>query len=129
MVEELLKSIWPIVEQYGVPVLAAAILLTWVSLGLYLRECHQLRQMEKLLKKGLPLQGNIKNSYEPSGLPDLFYAFKNFSTINPEFLAHPVFARQIENINYFRTFYRLMIPAILIIGSLGILINEFIIDK
>ena len=124
-----LDNIWYYVENLGVPILAIFGLLTYGSFMFYLIDLKNLRRMENQLSS----QGSLTNfkyhHFTFIGLNEIFNAFRRISAIESAYLEDTKIKRQVAIVRGYRKFYKIAIPTIIGLATIGITINELIIDK
>jgi small-conductance mechanosensitive channel len=120
---------WTYIEKFGVPVLAFLGVVLWGSLFFYLQDCKVLKLMETEIKNKNSLIHFNKPTFIFVGISDIFYSFKNISSIEKSYFTHKKFQEQISVIKSYRKIYSYAFPIIILIVTIGILINEIIIDK
>ncbi len=84
--------------------------------------------MEEHIRKQGNLRGFQVQSFPAVGFTEIFFAFQKYPSIDKRFLTIPNFSRQIETIYGYRRFYRIAIPTILIVTTIGIAVNEIVMD-
>ncbi|WP_417590428.1 hypothetical protein [Owenweeksia hongkongensis] len=85
--------------------------------------------MERQLKHKGTLKTYNYQAFTRIGISDIFSAFRDLSQIDPDFLKYNKFNEQVALIKSYRQFYRIAIPTILVLATIGIAINELIKDK
>lgn len=124
----ILEKVWPFVENVGVPILAFIGVLTFGSFMFYLNDIKNLRLMEKQLKLNGTLRNYRYQTLPIIGLREIFYAFKSLSSIELTYLRNKKFQEQVYTVRAYRQYYKVAIPTILALATIGIAINEMVID-
>ena len=123
-----LFEIWPNVEKIGIPLLLIPFGLAIFSLNIYFRECKILYLMERDIKFHDSLTGKSYSSIQITDFNAIYFGFKNLSSYSSMFLRHQRFKSQIETVKGYRKMYSFIFPIIIILGTIGVMINELIID-
>jgi len=124
---DFLFEIWPYVEKIGIPLLMVPFGFAFLSLNLYFRDCKILYLMERDIKFHGTLIGKNYSAMQIIGLDAIYYGFKSLS-YSQEYLKYRRFKSQIETIRGYRKLYAILFPTIIIISTIGVLINEWIIE-
>lgn len=123
-----LFDVWPMVEKVGIPLLLVPFGLAFLSLNTYLSQCKVLYLMERDIKFHGSLIGRKYSSLQVIGVNAIHFGLKSHSNYSDTFLKHRRFKSQIEMIRGYRKMYVVVFPTILIIGTIGMIINEWVID-
>lgn len=126
---ETLNEIWPFVETYGIPILAVLGGLGFFSLNFHFIDCYNLSLMEDYINKHQSLKGFKEQKFPLIGIFAVFYSFKNLSKLDPELLKIRVFKEKVQSIKGQRKTYAYFFPILLALATVGIALNEIVIDK
>lgn len=124
-----LNEIWPWVEKIGIPILAIIGLLTFGSLNSYWRTISELRRLERYIIQNNTAKGFKEKSFPVVGLIDIIFGFFPISKFDNRLTKFKLGVEQIESVKMFRKYYRIMFPLVIGLATVGIFINEILIDK
>lgn len=124
-----LFEIWPWVEKIGIPILAGVAILTFGSLNFYWRTISELKRLEKYIIQKQTTKGFKSKTLPLVGPLDIIFGFLPISKFDKRLSEYQIGLEHINSIKMFRKNYRILFPLVIGLATIGITINELIIDK
>lgn len=103
--------------------------MTFGSLNFYWRTISETRRLEKHIIRKNSTKGFKSKTLPFVGPIDIVFGFLPISKFDKRLSEYKLGIEHIDSIKIFRQYYRILFPLILGLATIGISINELVIDK